>query len=218
MSITSKFPASALLAASLFSVSSASADVQVSKIFGDHMVLQQEHPIRVWGTAGPGEKVTVELGGKSGSSKAADDGRWRVDLPEMKADGKAHTMTVKGVNTVTINDVLLGEVWLCSGQSNMEWSMSRTMNAKEEMAAADFPKIRLYNVPGHVAKPQPQDDPRGQWQLCSPKTIGGFTAVGYFFGRELQKNIKVPIGLVGTNWGGTRIEPWTPPVGFKAVP
>ncbi|MFM1560975.1 MAG: sialate O-acetylesterase [Roseibacillus sp.] len=218
MSITSKFPASALLAASLFSVSSASADVQVSKIFGDHMVLQQEHPIRVWGTADPGEKVTVELGGKSGSTKAAGDGRWRVDLPEMKADGKVHTMTVKGVNTVTINDVLLGEVWLCSGQSNMEWSMSHTMNAKEEMAAADFPKIRLYNVPGHVAKPQPQDDPRGQWQLCSPKTIGGFSAVGYFFGRELQKNIKVPIGLVGTNWGGTRIEPWTPPVGFKVVP
>ena len=218
MMITQKFPTSALLAVSLFGLSSASADVQLSKIFGNHMVLQQEHPIRVWGTADPGEEVTVELGGKSGSAKAAANGKWRVNLAGMKADGKAHTMTVKGKNTVTVNDVLFGEVWICSGQSNMEWSVKNSNNPKEEIAAANHPKIRLFNVPGHVAGPDPQDDPRGQWQLCSPQTIPDFTAVGYFFGRELQQKLDVPIGLVGTNWGGTRIEPWTPPVGFKQVP
>ncbi len=209
---------SLLLAASLFSVPGVLADVQVSKIFGDHMVLQQEKPIRVWGTADPGEDVRVEFGGQSGSAKAGENGKWRVDLPAMKADGKAHTMTVKGKNTVSLNDVLLGEVWICSGQSNMEWSVQASMNPQKEIENATHPKIRLFNVPGHVAKPEPQDDPRGQWQVCSPETIAGFSAVGYYFGRELQKNIDVPIGLVGTNWGGTRIEPWTPPVGFKQVP
>jgi sialate O-acetylesterase len=136
----------------------------------------------------------------------------------MKADGKSHTLTVKGQNTITLTDVLLGEVWICSGQSNMEWSVGGTLNAKEEIAAANHPQIRLFNVPGHVQGPVPSDDPRGSWQLCSPNTIRGFSAVGYFFGRSLQKELNVPIGLVGTNWGGTRIEPWTPPVGFQQVP
>jgi len=218
MSITQKFPTSAILAVSLLGVPGALADVQVSKIFGDHMVLQQEKPIRIWGTAEAGEAVTVELAGKSASTEAKDTGKWRVDLPAMKVDGKVHTLTVKGKNTVTINDVLLGEVWICSGQSNMEWSVGGSMNAKEEIAAANHENIRLFNVPGHVQGPDPQDDPRGQWQMCNSQTIGGFTAVGYFFGRELEQNIKVPIGLVGTNWGGTRIEPWTPITGFEQVP
>ena len=206
------------LAATLSSTPVTFADVTVSKVFGDHMVLQQGKPIRVWGTADPGESVTVSLGSKSATTTAAKEGSWRVDLPALAADGKSHTMTVKGKNMIELKDVLLGEVWICSGQSNMEWSVNSSLNSKEEIAAADHPQIRLFNVPGHVAKPDPQDDPRGQWQICSPETIPGFTAAGYFFGRELQKELKVPIGLVGTNWGGTRIEPWTPPVGFKAVP
>ena len=212
------FSIAAFLAASFSPIPMTLADVAVSKVFGDHMVLQQGSPIRVWGTADPGEGVTVSLAGKSAKTKAAKEGTWRVDLPALSADGKAHTMTVKGKNTIELKDVLLGEVWICSGQSNMEWSVSRSANPKEEIAAANHPQIRLFNVPGHVAKPDPEDDPRGQWQICSPQTISGFSAVGYYFGRELQKELKVPIGLVGTNWGGTRIEPWTPPVGFKAVP
>ena len=207
-----------LLAASLFPVSSTFADITVSKVFGNHMVLQQGSPIRIWGTGDSGEGVTVSLGGKSAKTTTSKDGTWRVDLPALSADGKAHTMTVKGKNTIKLEDILLGEVWICSGQSNMEWSVKGSHNPKEEIAAANHPQIRLFNVPGHVAKPDPQNDPRGQWQICSPKTIAGFSAVGYYFGRELQKELKVPIGLVGTNWGGTRIEPWTPPVGFKAVP
>ena len=206
------------LAMVLASVSSVPADVVLSKLFGDHMVLQQNQPIRIWGQAEPGEQVTAEFAGKSASVKAGVDRRWRIDLPPMKADGKAQTLTVKGNNTLTLNDVLLGEVWICSGQSNMEWPLNKILNGKEEVAAAIHPEIRLFNVPGHVSVPEPQDDPRGQWQVCSPETVPGFSAVGYLFGRELLQQLKVPIGLVGTNWGGTRIEPWTPAVGFRAVP
>ena len=202
----------------LFSSAVATADVKLSCAFGDHMVIQQEMPIRLFGTADPGEKITATLGDASASTTAGDDGYFRVELPAMKADGKPHTLTVLGNNKVELKDVLLGEVWLCSGQSNMEWTVRGSLNAKEEIAAANHPMIRLYDVPGHVADPNPQSDPRGTWQICSPQTVPDFTAVGYFFGRALQEKLDVPIGLVGTNWGGTRIEPWTPPVGFKQVP
>ncbi|KPK50835.1 MAG: hypothetical protein AMK72_01210 [Planctomycetes bacterium SM23_25] len=208
----------ALVTLTLVATGPVHADVKLSGVFGNHMVLQQGRPIRLFGTAKPGEKVTAELAGKSASVTAGDDGRFRVELPAMKADGKPHTLTVKGENTVKLSDVLLGEVWICSGQSNMEWSVAGALNPKEEIAAANHPKIRLFNVPGHVAGPNPLDDPRGSWQICSPRTVAGFSAVGYYFGRELQKKLDVPIGLVGTNWGGTRIEPWTPPVGFRQVP
>jgi len=201
----------------LLAAGSVQADVKLSGVFGDHMVIQQEQPIRLFGKAAPGEKITAELAGKTASATAGDDGRFRVELPAIKADGKAHTLTVKGKSTVTIKDVLLGEVWICSGQSNMEWSVGGSMNARAEIAAAKHTKIRLFNVPGHVAGPIPLDDPRGRWQICSPASVRHFSAVGYFFGRALQKELKVPIGLVGTNWGGTRIEPWTPPIGFRKV-
>jgi sialate O-acetylesterase len=208
----------ALILAPMFIADAALAAVKLSRAFGNHMVLQQEQPIRLFGSADPGEKVTAELAGQTATATAGEKGRFRIELPAMKADGKSHTLTVKGQNTITLTDVLLGEVWICSGQSNMEWSVGGTLNSKEEIAAAEHPQIRLFNVPGHVQGPVPSDDPRGSWQLCSPNTIRGFSAVGYFFGRSLQKELNVPIGLVGTNWGGTRIEPWTPPVGFQQVP
>jgi len=207
------------IALAIASMTFVSADVVLSKLFADHMVLQQNQPIRLWGEAEPGEQVTAELAGETASVKTGADRRWRIDLPAMKADGKAHTLTVKGNNTLTLNDVLLGEVWICSGQSNMEWPLNKgVLNGQEEIAAANHPQIRLFNVPGHVSAPEPLDDPRGQWNICSPETLPGFSAVGYFFGRELQQQLNVPIGLIGTNWGGTRIEPWTPAVGFRAVP
>jgi len=202
----------------LFAAGQAAAEVKLSGVFGDYMVLQQQQPIRVFGWAKPGEKVTAELAGKTAGATAGEDGYFRLELPAMKADGKAYTLKVQGENTIELEDVLLGEVWLCSGQSNMEWTVSQSLNAQEEIAAADHPQIRLFNVGGHVASAEPLTDPRGQWEVCSPKTVGGFTAVGYFFGRKLQKELGVPVGLVGTNWGGTRIEPWTPLVGFEQVP
>lgn len=206
------------IALALASASSASAEVVLSKLFCDHMILQQNQPIRIWGQAEPGEQVTIELAGKSVSVKAGENRRWRIELPPMKADGKAHTLTVKGKNTLSLKDVLLGEVWICSGQSNMEWPLAGVLNGKEEVAAANHPEIRFFNVSGHVSSPAPIEDPRGQWNVCSPTTAAKFSAVGYFFGRELQQQLKVPVGLVGTYWGGTFIEPWTPGVGFRAVP
>lgn len=207
-----------LFAATLATIPFASGEVALSKAFGDHMVLQQKAPIRLWGTADPGEEVSASLGGKTAQTTTTGVGTWSLELPALPADGQSHTLTVKGENTIELEDVLLGEVWICSGQSNMEWPVNRSLNPKEEIAAADHPQIRLFNVPGHVAGPKPQDEARGEWQICSPDTVAGFSAVGYFFGRELQQKLGVPVGLVGTNWGGTRIEPWTPKVGFEAVP
>ena len=206
----------ALLLLTLASV--ASAAVKLPSILGSHMVLQQGEPVPVWGWADPGEEVTVTFQGTKVSTKADKEGKWQVNLPPSKANAKGADLVVKGSNEVTLTDVLVGEVWLCSGQSNMEWTVSRSTNAKEEIANAKHPLIRHVKVP-HKLSLTPQDnvDTSG-WQICSPSTAANFTAVGYYFGRHLHQKIKVPIGLIGSNWGGTRIEPWTPAEGFKAVP
>ena len=183
MSITRSLSTAALVAMiSVLGLFEASAKVSVSKIFGDHMVLQQDAPIRIWGTAEPGEQVIVGIpGGGNALVKADDEGKWKVELPAMKADGKSHTLSVQGAKAadkITLKDVLIGEVWLCSGQSNMEWSVRASMNPDREIAGAKHPQIRLFNVPGHVRNAEPLVDPRGQWQISSPQTISGFTAVG----------------------------------------
>jgi sialate O-acetylesterase len=209
----------ALAAMLLFAAANfAEAAVRLPKIFGSNMVLQQEQPIRVFGFADAGEEVTVEFNGKSASTKAGADGKWRVELEAMKADGKPYTLKVKGTNTIELTDVVLGEVWLCSGQSNMEWGVGGSMNAQEEIAAADHKNIRLFHTQGHISNAQPQDDAPGEWKMCSPTTVGGFSAVGYYFGRKLNKDLEVPIGLINSSWGGSRIEPWIPTVGFDSVP
>lgn len=196
----------------------ARADVRLPKIFGSHMILQRDKPIRVFGWATEGEKITVEINGKTAMTTGGADGRFRVDLPAMKADGKAHSLTIEGNNKIVLTDVLLGEVWICSGQSNMEWRLSSSLNSNEEIAAANFPNIRLFDVPGHIKAPTPNEDTPGTWKICTPDTAASFSAVGYFYGRKLNQETGVPIGLIGTNWGGTRIEPWTPPIGFEQVP
>lgn len=201
----------------LFSTS-AFSDVKLPRIFGNNMVLQQQKPILFFGTAAVGEKVTVELLGKSGTSVADASGNWRIELPAMKADGKPFNVKVTGKNTIELKNVVLGEVWICSGQSNMEWSVRASANAAKEIAAAKYPNIRLFNVPRHIRVGTPQNDVPGSWAPCNPNSVTNFTAVGYYFGRKLHKDIDVPVGLIGTNWGGTRIEPWTPPVGFASVP
>ena len=213
-----------LIAMLLLIATTAQAELKVSTVFSDHMVIQQEMPIRVWGWADPGSTVVVSItapntGGQVLSVKTGDDGKWIAKLKPMKADGKAYTLQVTSDEAkINFKDVLLGEVWICSGQSNMEWSVGRCANANEEIANANYPKIRLFNVPKHIKQDTPQKDAQpASWVVCTPETIGGFSACGYYFGRSLNKQLNVPIGLVGTNWGGTRIEPWTPPVGFKAV-
>ena len=196
----------------------ASADVTLPPVLGNGMVLQRDLPVPVWGWADAGEKVSVTFAGQTKTTKAGDDGKWMVKLDPLKANSKAASLTVTGNNKISLDNVLVGEVWICSGQSNMEWALRSSMNAKEEVAAADHPQIRLFNVPGHPTSPLPKEKGAGSWQVCNPKSATGFSAVGYFFGRRLQKELGVPVGLVGSNWGGTRIEPWTTLAGFESVP
>ena len=193
-------------------------DVRLPKIFSNNMVLQQNKPIRFFGWASAGEEITVTIRDKSAKTKADEEGHWRVDLPAMKADGKPFSVIVAGKNKIELKNVILGEVWICSGQSNMEWSVQGSMNPKQEIAEAKYPRIRLFNVPRHISSSFPKEDVQGRWVPCTPETVRNFSAVGYYFGRKLHKDIDVPIGLIGTNWGGTRIEPWTPPEGFASVP
>ncbi|TWT39288.1 sialate O-acetylesterase [Blastopirellula retiformator] len=193
------------------------AEVRLPGFFGDHMVLQQQMPLPVWGWADPGQQVTVTLGEAAATAKADDKGNWKVELPAMEAGGGPMKLTVAaGERKLTLSDILLGEVWLCSGQSNMEWVVRSSKNAAAEIAAANYPEIRQIKF-SHQTSAAPQDDVKGTWTICSPETAGNFTACGYFMGRKLYQELNVPIGLINSSWGGTRIEPWTPPVGFAKV-
>jgi sialate O-acetylesterase len=199
----------------------ARAEVRLPRVFGSHMVLQQEKPLVIWGWAQPDETVTVQVGTESRTAQANARGEWKVELPAMKAGGP-YTVTVRGSSTVQFDDVMVGEVWLCSGQSNMEMGIDMARDGKQEIAAADYPGIRLLKVKRKWT-PEPQSDIEGAWKRCSPTTVaedgwGGFSAAAYYFGRELHKKLGVPIGLIDATWGGTKIESWTPPEGFAAVP
>jgi sialate O-acetylesterase len=193
------------------------AAIKLPAIIGNNMVLQRDEAVPVWGWDNPGTKVTVSMCDAKVSATADDKGKWCVQLPAMPAGGP-HVITIEGTNTVKVENVLVGEVWICSGQSNMEWPVAASTNAAAEVAAADRPQIRHIKIE-HIPADKARDDvTSGGWQVTTPQTVGGFTAVGYFFARHLQDQLKVPVGLIGSNWGGTRIEPWTPPAGFKAVP
>ncbi|MFO0013585.1 MAG: sialate O-acetylesterase [Planctomycetota bacterium] len=192
------------------------AEVRVADIFGDHMVLQQQQTVRVWGWADANESVTVTLGANRATARPGASGRWQVELPPMTASKTPTTITIQGSNTIEIKDVLVGEVWLCSGQSNMEWTVAISANPQEEIAAAKYPLIRHIKIP-LVQSNVPLDHFASQWQVCSPETAANFTACGYYMARQLQRELDVPVGLVNSSWGGTRIEPWTPPVGFERV-
>ena len=211
-------PSARLLVLAAVFASPAVADVRVAKVFTDHMVLQRKVSAPVWGWADPAEQVQVRFGAQHKKVTADASGVWMVKLDPLKASAEGRQLSVSGNNTLEFNDVLVGDVWICSGQSNMEWPMRSIINSAEEIAAANYPPIRLFDVPGHTTAPVAQVDvPGGNWQVCTPKSVGGFSAVGYFFGRSLNQGSGVPVGLIGSNWGGTRIEPWTPPVGFRGV-
>jgi sialate O-acetylesterase len=196
----------------------ASQTLRLPSILSDHMVLQREMAVPVWGWADGGATVTVSFQGQKESVTADATGRWRVNLKPLRGDAQPAEMTItSGVQTVTIRDVVVGEVWLCSGQSNMEWAVKNVDNAEPEIAAAGWPLIRHIKAP-RQPNMRPQEDVEAQWAACSPETVGSFTAVGYFFGRKLHQELNVPIGLVNCSWGGTRIEPWTPIEGFAATP
>lgn len=197
-----------VLGLSVLLTRTAVADVKLPAVIDSHMVLQRDAPITIWGWADAGEKVTVTLDAASAEATAGDDGQWKISLPAMKADGKTHSITVAGKNTVELTDVLIGEVWVGSGQSNMEWQLKNTNGAAEAIAAADVPDIRLFHVP-KVQKPQPADDVDAQWKVCTPENVPAFSAVLYFYGKKLHDELDVPVGLINSSWGGSPIEPWT---------
>jgi len=188
----------------------AQATVRLPRFVADHMVLQRDAPVPLWGWADAGETVTITFKGQTyQATPTPGTGRWQVSLPAQKAGGP-YELTIKGQNTLTLHDVLFGDVWLASGQSNMEWPVRDAVNGAQEVAAADYPQIRLLNVDNAPAF-TPQADIRSAagWQVCGPGTVAGFSAVAYFFGRDLYQKYKVPIGLIGSEWGGTPAEAWT---------
>ena len=191
------------------------ADVKPNPLFTDGAVLQRGQPVPVWGTARDGENVTVEFAGQSVGTTAAN-GKWSVNLKPLK-EGGPFTMKISGDNPVTLHNLLVGEVWVCSGQSNMEWRFSRTHNAKEEGPKADFPGIRMFTVKKKVSA-KPLEEAEGNWVVCSPETVGGFSAVGYFFARDLHQKLGVPVGMIHTSWGGTPAQAWTSLEGFGTDP
>ena len=184
------------------------AAVRLPAVIGDNMVLQRGQPVPIWGWAEKGEEVTVRIAGQTLSIKAGDNGRWRVVLDELEL-GQPLEMTVQGSTggAITLKNILVGDVWLCSGQSNMEWRVSGSNNATEEIAASDHPQIRLLSVPPKGTQ-EPQQDFKSQWVQCNPKTVGSFSAVAYFFGRKLRQNLNVPIGLIHCSWGASSCEAW----------
>ena len=184
------------------------ANVKLPAVLSDNMVLQQDIKVPIWGTADPGEEVTVSFAGQHVAAKADAQGKWTAYLEPLTAKGDGADLTIAGKNTITLKNVLVGEVWVASGQSNMELPVAVVRNAEAEIAAASYPSIRLFTVEKAVAD-HPLDDCKGAWAPCSPQNVGGFSAVAYFFGRELHRRLGVPVGLINTSWGGTPAESWT---------
>ena len=189
-------------------VSPVYSNVKLPKILSSNMVLQRNTDFKIWGWADKGEKVSVFLNDIKRTTKTGKDGKWMVVFPAMK-EGGPYTISIKGTNEIKLTNVMFGDVWVCSGQSNMEWPLSNTNNAEEEIATANYPDIRLFECPHNVQFTPMDDVESGEWKVCTPETVPGFSAVGYFFGRNIYKNLNVPIGLLFTAWGGTNIETWT---------
>ena len=198
----------------ILAAAAASAEVKLPAVISSHMVLQQDLPVRLWGWAEAGEKVTAALGGKSVSAVTASNGAWSMVLPKMKAGGP-HTLTIEGKNKIVVDDVLVGEVWVASGQSNMEFAVERALNFDEEKAAATDSQIRFFKVKRDVAG-KPASDMEAVWEPVSPNTVGPFSAVAYFFARDLRKARKAPVGILQTSWGGTPAEAWTSRASLEA--
>jgi sialate O-acetylesterase len=188
----------------ILSVGSLFAEVKLPALISDHMLIQQEMPVRIWGTASPGEVVKVAFRSQALTATAGANGKWEVFLAPAGAGGPFELE----VNSITVHDVLVGEVWVGSGQSNMEFSMARVKDFEQEIPAAKYPEMRLFTVKRIVAG-EPADDVQGSWAACTPETVKNFSAVAYFFGREVLQTKKVPVGLIHSSWGGTPAQSWT---------
>ena len=197
---------------------SAMADVRLPKIFTDDMMLQRDQSIRVWGWAEPGEAVTVALADKNAATQADAKGQWSVELPARK-QGENLVLTVTGKNVITHKNVIMGDIWLCSGQSNMELKLGGCLGAADDCKGANLPAIRQIKF-SHTQSAYPQTDApaAGPWQVCTPQSAGGMSAAAFYFAREIHAKTGVPIGILDDNWGGTKIEPWTALGGLEAEP
>ncbi len=182
------------------------AELTVPNVFTSHMVLQQKMQNPVWGWDTPGTEVTVTIDGQTHTAKADDSGRWQVKLEPLKVGGP-YTLTIKGTSTKEIQDVLVGEVWVCSGQSNMQWPVSQSNDPDLERLTAKFPQIRLLTVPNRASQ-DAEKNFLGAWQVCTPETVNDFSGIGYFFGRQLHQTLDIPIGLIDNAWGGSAAEAW----------
>jgi sialate O-acetylesterase len=192
------------------------ADVRLPALISDHMVLQTDAEVPIWGWANPGESIAVSLGRANANTKADQKGKWLARLPTLSTGGP-YTLEVKGSNTLVVNDVLVGEVWLGSGQSNMAMTVNRVQDFEKESTAANLPQVRMFTVTSGGAS-APQADCQGQWVVCSPETVTRFSATAYFFGRELHQSLGVPVGLINSSVGGTPIESWISPEAQVASP
>ena len=208
----------------LLACMSAYADVTLSGLFMDHMVLQRDVPVAIYGRAEPGEQVTVSFPGRTSAGQAGQEkstvadkaGNWSVKLDALKVSTNSMTMTIAGKNKLTLNDVVIGDVWVCSGQSNMEWMLGQSKRTND-INEANFPLLRQFIVPKCKAS-SAQSETKSRWEVCEPRTAGNFTAAGFYFARKIQWETGIPIGLIKSAWGGTCIEPWTTYEGLAAVP
>lgn len=198
-------------------LSSIRADVTLAPLFQDNAVLQQGKPVPVWGGATPGEKVTVTFGSQKKETTTGQDGRWRVNLDPLPASTTPAELQVNGANELRVKNILVGEVWICSGQSNMEFRVENVNDAEKEIATANHPLIRLFRAE-HTTSGRPAQTVPGAWTVCSPETVKDYTAAGYFFARNISEKLGVPVGLVHTSWGGTPIEAWLSNAALKSHP
>jgi sialate O-acetylesterase len=194
-----------------------SDELKLPAVFTDHMVLQREMPIPVWGWAKPGSTVSVELAGDRAEAIADANGEWMVRLSARGLGGPLELVVRSGGSTIRRSNILMGDVWVCSGQSNMEWTMEMIKDVSADIAAADFPQIRLFSV-ARKSSAKPLDDVNGKWVVCTPQTVATFSAVAFYMGRELHASQGVPIGLIATSWGGTVAEAWVPREALAASP
>jgi len=186
---------------------SATADVKLPYILSDNMVLQRGLPLNVWGWANPGERVSVAFNDQKVTVRATKDGKWKALLKPLTAGGP-HEMTIRGKNTIVLKNILVGDVWVCGGQSNMEWPLSGSRNWVTDQNSTETPNIRLFYVPKNMSMAPLDNTNEARWEPCNRETAAGFSAIGYYFGRNLEKELSVPIGLINSNWGGTDIETW----------
>jgi len=208
----------ALVAAVALAVPAARAELKTAAVFSDNMVLQQGKVIAIWGWAKPGEMIAATFGEATFAVAAGPNGKWQISMGPLRASAKGRELVVSGDGgRLTFRNVVVGEVWVCSGQSNMGWTVRQSKDAEAEIAdAKNYPLIRLFGV-RHVTAAKPLDDTTGAWQVCGPETVASFSGVGYFYGRKLHKARKVPVGLINTSWGGTPAEAWTAEPSLKTV-